>query len=384
MEHIKDRFNVIRPYFDEEVSGAVKRVVQHAWFKNIIHYLYENDCFETVISNFGKIGSVDAFQREFSDHAVKKVIEKTSDGLTFGGLENLVPDKGYLFVANHRDIVLDSAIMQMVLLANGHKTSQITFGSNLMSSQFVIDLGKLNKMFTFFRGGSRIEQYQNAMLHSAYIHHAVRDRIESVWIAQRDGRTKDGDDKTQVALLKMFSLGYKDVCEGLEPLNIVPLTVSYEYEPCAASKLRELYVRGTGQKYVKQPGEDFESVLSGITGYKGRIHLEFGKPLNGFVRELSASAYDQNERAVRIASEIDRQVYINYKLNGINYMAYDLMNDGCEYAGVRYSNDEMRQFLDYMAKTLSRIEGDRDVLKQLFLKMYAGPVINMLNARSLS
>lgn len=381
MDHIKERFDVIRPYFDEEVNQAVRRVVGHPWFRNMMHYLYEGISFDKVIAEFEKIDSVDAFQREFSDYAVRKVIEKTSDGITYSGLNNLDPDKGYLFVANHRDIVLDSAIMQLLLLANGHKTSQITFGSNLMSSQFVVDLGKLNKMFTFYRGGTRIEQYQNAMLHSAYIHHAVRDRNESVWIAQRDGRTKDGDDKTQVALLKMFSLGYKDICEGLEALNIVPLTVSYEYEPCAASKLREVYIKGQGHKYEKRPTEDFESVLTGITDYKGKIHIAFGKPLNEFVRELANGPLDQNERAIQVAQEIDRQVYLDYKLHGVNYIAHDLMHNGCEFAGLHYSNAEVQRFIDYSEKVIAVVEGDKQALRQLLYKMYATPVANCLNVK---
>lgn len=378
MEQIKERFDVIRPYVGDEVQEAVQRVVLHPLFKGMLQYLFGENRVHEAIEDFKTIDTIESFQTKFSSHAVRRVIEKTAESFSFGGLENLDPSRGYLFVSNHRDIVLDSAIMQWVLLDNGHRTSQITFGSNLMSSQFIVDLGKLNKMFTLYRGGSRIEQYRNALLHSAYIRHTVSGQNESVWIAQRDGRTKDGDDKTQVALIKMFALGDKDVCHSLEALNIVPVSISYEYEPCAITKVRECYTRATGNTYVKHPNEDFESVMNGITGKKGRVHMEFGKPLNEFLRELSESDLDQNERCLEVAAEIDRQIYLSYKLSAFNYIAFDRIEGNSNHSGTFYSMEDVELFDAHQRVVTDSLEGDADMLKGIFLKIYASPLANSL------
>ena len=172
-------------------------------------------------------------------------------------------------MANHRDIVLDAAILQYLLHKNGYKTSQITFSENLMMDQLLLDLGKLNKMFTFYRGGSKITQYRNAVINSAYINHVLKEQKESIWIAQRNGRTKNGDDRTQTGLIKMLAMGSEQVCDSLADLNIVPVTISYENEPCDILKVRELYL-SRREKYVKSPNEDLMSIL-------GRNHRRQGQ-----------------------------------------------------------------------------------------------------------
>lgn len=378
MESIKERFEIIRPYKDSEVKEAINRLTADPRFVEILRYLYEESNLEELIAYFNSIDTIEEFQIKFSGRAVQRIIDKTSSGFSYGGLEKLDPNVSYLFVANHRDIVLDSAIMQLVLVSNGHKTSEITFGSNLMTSQFVVDLGKINKMFTLYRGGTRTEQYNNALLHSAYIHHAICEKNESIWIAQRDGRTKDGNDKTQIGLLKMFSLKHKDVCARLKDLNIVPLTISYEYEPCDAFKVRELYIKGEGTEYVKHPNEDLESVIHGIRGYKGKVHMEFGEPLNHFIEELAEEELDANEKLAKIVAEIDRQVYLNYQLNTPNYIAYDLLMDTTKYKD-KYSLEEVTEFENYINKKVKKIEGDPVKLRNYFLKIYGNPVANYLS-----
>lgn len=380
MESIKEKFEIIRPYKDSEVKEAIGRLTEDPRFGEILTYLYDGSNLDELISLFKSIETIDEFQIKFSGRAVQRIIDKTSSGFSYGGLDKLDPNVSYLFVANHRDIVLDSAIMQLVLVSNGHKTSEITFGSNLMSSQFVVDLGKINKMFTLYRGGTRIEQYKNALLHSAYIHHSICNKNESIWIAQRDGRTKDGSDKTQVGLLKMFSLGHKDVCTRLKDLNIVPLTISYEYEPCDSSKAREIYIKGEGAEYVKHPNEDLESVIHGIRGYKGKVHMEFGEPLNNFIEELAKEESDANEKIAKIAEEIDRQIYLNYQLNAINYIAYDLMMNSSRYKD-KYNSKEVLEFENYISKKVEKIEGDPNKLREYFLKIYGNPVANYLSVK---
>jgi len=376
--NLLDKFDLMRPYNDAEVAPALKRIIENQLFKVVVGYLYDDKTYDEVIKELKDVNSVYGFQKIFSDYAVKKIIEKTSDGLSYSGLENLDSAKPYLFIANHRDIVLDSAIMQIILFGNNYNTSQITFGDNLMSSQFVVDLGKMNKMFTFYRGGCRNEQYENALLHSAYIHHTIKNNKESVWIAQRDGRTKDGNDATQVSLIKMLSMGCKNMAEALESLNIVPVAISYEYEPCDIQKTYELYHK-EHMKYVKAADEDFKSVMSGITSFKGKIHLHFGSPLNCFLRNIQKGDDTKNDIATQTAAEIDKQIYRNFKLHPFHYIAFDILNNIRQYAGIEYTEEKRRIFEKYMKKNIDTITGDKEKLTAIFCRIYANPVINAKN-----
>jgi len=377
MVHIdfSEQFEIIRPYQDHEVKTVIERVVKHPKFVPILHYLYEGKNVEELLKEFSKIETIYQFQYFFSDHTVKKIIEKSSGGLSFHGTENIDPEKAYLFIANHRDIVLDAAIMQIMLADHGHNTSQITFGDNLMSDKLFLDLGKLNKMFTFYRGGTRTEQYNNARLYSAYFAHVVQERKESIWIAQRNGRTKDGNDKTQSALLKMLTVDKEDSSKALAGLNIVPVTISYEKEPCGILKVRELYL-SKDRAYVKGPNEDLMSILEGITGDKGRIHYAFGKPLNAFIEKLAREGVSKNELVEKVAEEIDRQVYADYELWPGNYIALDLLDNSRNHSD-KYTEEELSNFVKEMDARIGELQGlDSSELRRIFLQMYANPVLN--------
>lgn len=372
---LSKQFEKIRPYRDHEVKPAIDRLVSHPRFEGVLKYLFEGESVRVLAEKFRSIETVDQFQLFFSSHTVKRIVDKTSRGLTDQGIENINAGEPYLFVANHRDIVLDAAIMQYLLHIHGHKTSQITFGENLMSEQLLLDLGKLNKMFTFYRGGSRIEQYQNAVINSAYINHVIKQEKESIWIAQRNGRTKNGDDRTQTGLIKMLAVGSKQICESLAGLNIVPVTISYETEPCDIQKVRELYIART-KEYVKSPGEDLMSILAGITGEKGRIHYSFGTPLNEFIQSLSSKALHDNEIIERITLEIDRQIFRDYRLWPCNYIAFDLLSGSSLYID-HYSDEEKSTFEETMNSKIKSLEGfSMEELRTMYLQMYANPVIN--------
>ena len=370
-----EQFETIRPYQDHEVKTVIKSVVQNPQIIPVLQYLYEGKNIEELLKEFSKIETIYQFQHFFSDYTVKKIIEKSSGGLSYQGIENINPEQAYLFIANHREIVLDSAIMQIVLSDNGHNTTQITFGENLMSIKLLLDLGKLNKMFTFYRGGTRTEQYNNARFYSAYFDHVICEQRESIWIAQRNGRTKDGNDKTQSALLKMLTVGKEEGSKALTCLNIVPVTLSYEKEPCAILKVREIYL-SRDKPYVKGPKEDLMSILDGITGDKGRIHLAFGKPLNPFIEKLAQEGLSKNDLIEKVAEEIDRQIYADFRLWPNNYIAFDLLNDSSKYLD-QYTEEEKRNFTEDMNRRIGELEQlDPSVLRDLFLQMYARPVLN--------
>ena len=372
---LMEQFEVMRPYRDHEVKPAVERLLDHPRFKPVASFLFSEYSYDNISEKLRAADSVETFQKAFSAHVVKRILDLTATGFSFSGVENISPGTPYLFVGNHRDIVLDAAIMQYLLNEAGHRTSQITFGINLMYGQFLLDLGKLNKMFTFYRGGSRAEQYNNALINSAYINHVIREEKESIWIAQRNGRTKNGDDKTQNGLLKMFSMNSKNMVDTLEALNIVPVTISYEIEPCDIQKVRELYMSRRA-KYVKEEEEDFRSILSGITGDKGRVHYCFGNPLNDYIRELGSKGLRGNEFIEKIAREIDRQVYRDYQLWPSNFIAYDLLGGADEMSG-NYNEKDKSAFMETMQGKLATLEGmDQEELRILYLEMYANPVIN--------
>ena len=375
-----EEYEKIRPYRDNEVPAAIERIIREDKIKNILSFLYKGKNEDGIVDTLKTIKTVEEFQNYFSHYAVKEVIRRTSDGLTTSGIEKLDNSKPYLFVANHRDIVMDSAILQTILVDNNHKTSQITFGSNLMSSEFIIDLGKLNKMFTLYRGGSKIQRYRNALLHSKYIRQVITQEKESIWIAQRDGRTKDGDDKTQIGLINMFTMGRKDIIPALKKLNIVPVSISYEYEPCDAQKIQELYSSRDGE-YNKQADEDLKSVLCGINNSKGHINLTFGTVLNQFLDKLETTDISIKEKIELILNEIDTQIYKNYSLWPGNYVAYDLFMKKDRFIETKYNQDQKDQFLAYISSKLSNLKGDIEELKNMFIKMYAMPVVNRLKIK---
>jgi hypothetical protein len=375
------QFEIIRPYRDHEVNAAVRRLVAHPGFEGVLKYLYGDQDPGELTKRFLAVETVDQFQLFFSRYTVKTIVDKTSAGLTDQGAEHLDQEKPYLFIANHRDIVLDAAIMQYLLHIHGHRTSQITFGENLMSGQLLLDLGKLNKMFTFYRGGSKVRQYRNALINSAYINHVIKEEGESIWIAQRNGRTKNGDDRTQSGLIKMLAVGGGEICESLCSLNMVPVTISYEIEPCDIQKVRELYI-SRRRKYEKAPGEDLNSILAGITGDKGRIHYSFGTPLNRFIEALAGEKLHDNDVIERIAAEIDRQIHADYRVWPGNYVAADLLEGSDAFRG-HYSTEEQENFERTMNAKISSLEGfDREETRNLYLQLYANPVFNKRTSAS--
>lgn len=367
------KYEEMRPYNDNEVPGVIERIIKEDRFLDVLSFLYNSK--EEGVRTIEKVKTTSEFQSAFSHIAVRKIVELTSENLTFSGLEELDNSKPYLFIANHRDIVLDSAIMQLMLIENGHKTSQITFGSNLMSDKFIVDLGKLNKMFTIYRGGSKIQMYRNALLHSGYIRHVLTEKRESAWIAQRNGRTKDGDDKTQVGMVKMLTIGRKDLYPALMELNIVPVTISYEYEPCDAQKVQEVYI-SRSKPYKKKQDEDMDSILRGIKGYKGKIHITFGTPLNNIFNESSFADMPYEEIINEIVHEIDCQIYKGFALCPGNYIAYDIYMQSGKYFKNKYDQEQKEAFVDYVNKKISTLQGDKEELTKLFLGIYAIPVIN--------
>ena len=372
-------FEDIRPYYDHEINPALHRLVTVPEFGKILDFLFPERDKNEIIGELKQITSALDFQKKFMHPLVYSIVRKTSRGLTSSGFEHLTPSTPYLFVANHRDIVLDSAILQVLLVDHSHETSEITFGSNLMTNRFIIDFGKINRMFTVYRGGNKIEMFRNAQILSAYIRHTLTRKRTSAWIAQRNGRTKDGNDRTESGLLKMFNIsGTGEFEESFRELNVVPLAISYEFEPCCALKVREISVLSGGQAYQKAPNEDLMSILSGITRQKGRIHLAVCPPVNSFLHE-SRGIQVYNDRITWLASGIDREIHHHYRLWPTNYIACDLLEAGTKYAKY-YTSVQKEEFIGYMHQELAGQGMDQPEYQELLLKLYARPVLNSKNS----
>lgn len=371
-------FDDTRPYNNDEIPFALRRVSDHFYFPIIIHYLFPDEDINALKNDFIQIKSAFEFQKKIMFKAINTIINNTAEKLTTEGLEHLTNEKNYMFIANHRDILLDSAILQILLINNQMDTSEITFGSNLMKDDFIIDVGKINKMFKIVRGGNLRDAYTNSMKVSQYMRYAITEKKQSTWIAQRSGRTKDGNDMTEVAVLKMFSMSSKKpFIENLAELNITPLVISYEYEPCDFFKTREIYIKRR-QEYKKAQDEDLQSILHGIKQWKGNIHFAFTETITP--EELNHCSLHHDK--FKLLSEIiDKRIYSHYKLWKTNYIAFDYINNSQNYSTF-YSTKEKDDFLIYMNEGLKGLDGDKAELTDIFLRIYANPVSNYLKTIS--
>jgi len=370
-------FDEIRPYVDGEVEEVVERLLQTPAFYTMMEYVHPDWVEEKVREVMHEVKTIDGFQSKIAHPLMRILLDKTIDSLSISGLENIKKGESYLFISNHRDIILDSAILNVLLYEKGYGTFQTAIGSNLLSSDLVSDLTKLNKNFVVKRNTGAREFYENSMILSSYIQHVIGDLKESIWIAQREGRTKDGLDKTQPGLLKMLSINCdKPIRECFRELRITPVAISYEYDPCDVLKIPELKAISRDEKYEKAAGEDLNSILTGLTGKKGRVHIKIGKTLD---KELDALA-DQNnvnEKLKMLGEIIDRQIYLNYKIWPTNQMAFDKLENQIASADA-YDGRDPEEFFKFCRERLSDAHLDSPEDYNWLLNMYANPVRNYL------
>ena len=368
------KFEDIRPFGESEIPAAMQRIAHSKEFPLLASFVFPDRPTEEVAREVMSYKTVREFQLGVMYHANKQILRRSTTGITYSGIERLTPEKRYLFVSNHRDIMLDASLMQNILTDNGFDTCEITFGENLMRGELVIDVGKSNKMFKVARPGTNAREfYRNSLLLSEYIRQTLTEKHQSVWIAQRNGRTKDGIDRTDQGIIKMFGMSQtKDRIASLAELNIVPVAISYEWESCDILKAIELYERRRGP-YTKQPGEDLNSILTGILQQKGRVHLAFCEPVTAtHLQELPNSS--ANEFHKQVASLLDKCICSAYRLTPNNYIAHDLRS-GKDAFTEMYSKEEKEAFVLHMAK-LTRFEEKYDMkeLMDIFLGIYANPV----------
>ncbi len=376
MDYRCDKFDDIRPYYEDEIPDAMARIAGSGSFPLLASFVYPDEQVDDVRHRIASYTSVSAFQREAMYMFNQRVIENSISSFSCHGLSNLDKSKAYLYVSNHRDIVLDSSLLQYFLVKNGFDTTEITFGSNLMMNQLVVDIGKSNKMFTVERPNGDLKAfYRNSIHLSEYIHHTIAEKRQSAWIAQRNGRTKDGNDATDQGIIKMFCMGCRqDKIDALKQLHIVPVAISYEWEPCDVLKTLELY-ESQFIKYTKKPGEDLSSILTGILHRKGSVHIELCKPLaDEELEELRPLTCNDYYKAV--ANLIDRRIHAAYRLSPNNYIAHDLRNHTAQHAQSNYTPRQRDEFLTHL-QDLERYDTcDIARLKDIYLGIYANPIDN--------
>lgn len=367
-------FDDIRPYREEEIPAAMRRLADSHQLRSLLGLAFPGADQEALCDRIRHITSSDQFQADIMVDVVESLVRQTATGLEWSGVENIPNHKACLYVSNHRDIVLDAMFLQYILIKTGHATSQIAFGDNLMFDTFAVDFWKSNKMFQTGRGGSARDLFNQFGHVSEYIRHAILQQHDSIWIAQRNGRTKDGNDITDPALIKMFAMSsHDDRVATLAELNMVPMAVSYEWESCDKLKALEVYARRkNGGHYTKQPGEDLNSIMTGLKQQKGLIHIHFCEPvtfddLNQF-KDCQPSAFYRD-----IAALIDQRIKSSYELSANNYIASDLRSGETRYAQY-YTTQQKEQFLQYLAWTDECKEADRGAIRAIFLEIYANPV----------
>lgn len=368
-------FDLIRPYNDQEVIEAIPRIIKDPKFHLMMDFLFKSEEKKDIVANILESKNSNDFQMSLTIKAVKRILKMTTDGISDSGFENLDHNKGYTFLANHRDIVLDSSILGLINHQYGNTTPQTTWGNNLMVSPLIVDLGKSNQMITVYREGSPKELLHNSIRLSAFIRHSIIQNSQSIWIAHRKGRAKDGCDCTDVSILKMLSLyGKENIKDKLTSLNITPAAISYEWEPCDSMKTRELFL-SKDANYKKADDEDFNSIIGGLTGQKGKVNITMGNPINNDIKDIDLSHFTNNEFLEVVSKLIDKQIFLNYHLWPSNYLAFDLINNSNTYSK-HYTNDTKIILEKRLEETYNCIGKKNDEIKDIFLRIYANPVIN--------
>ncbi len=380
-------FDAIRPYNDDEIPGVVNELLNdrlmNAQLKTLLPWLPKWIRNAVIRLAFIGIHSTLDFQLRFMKPIVGYILRKCSNGATFEHSKITAGEERYTFMSNHRDIVLDSAILDYLL--HKHKfptTCEIAIGDNLLIYPWIEKVVKLNKAFTVRRGLGSKDLLKSSMLMSQYIHYAVNQKHENIWIAQREGRAKDSSDTTQESVLKMLAMGVEseNPVEQLRDLNIVPLTISYEYDPCDYLKAAEFQLKRDNPAYKKSKADDENNMREGIWGFKGGIHYEASACINTWLDELKD--LPKNEFFTEVAHRIDQQIHAGYKLFPGNYVAADLLNGSSEFASF-YTETQKEQFQNYLQQRLDKIEienKDEAFLRERMLTMYANPVFNKQKA----
>lgn len=376
--NIPAKFDPIRSYEPEELPAVYDRLIADPQFRAVMEYVFSGVPYDALAAKIRSCRTNLDFQKQLCYGFLASLLVKVSDGCTMDSSRVDVGNR-YTFMSNHRDIVLDSAFLDKMLVDAGFGTTcEIAIGDNLLAAPWIEDLVRVNKSFIVRRSAAIKEMLANSRLLSEYMHYVIAEKHDNVWIAQREGRAKDSDDRTQQSLLKMMAMGGEgSVAERLAQLHIVPLSISYEYDPCDYLKAREFQLKRDVEGWKKTKADDVMSMQTGIMGRKGRIHYNCAPCIDGWLGTLPEDM-PKGELFAAVARHIDREIHLGYRLYPNNYAAADLLRGNRDFAD-RYTSAERTAFEEYIAGRIALIdlpEKDENYLRERLLTMYANPAIN--------
>ena len=377
---IPEQFDPIRPFEPDELPDVFDRLLQNEQFSSVLAYLYPDVPKEALAAKMHACKDNLDFQKTFCYGFLVQLLARLSKGCDID-IASLDTDSRYTFISNHRDIVLDSALLDKLLIDAGFNTTcEIAIGDNLLKLPWVKDLVRVNKSFIVERALSMREMLMASKRLSEYMHFVIAEKNDNVWIAQREGRAKDSNDRTQEAILKMMVMGGEgSIIDRLKQLHLVPLAISYEYDPYDYLKAAELQARRDNPSWQKGPMDDVTSMQTGIMGYKGYIHYQCADCIDSYLDTIPADT-PKTELFRLIADHIDRQIFAGYRLYPNNYVALDLLHGDSAHAD-HYTAEDKAQFEAYLKGQLDKIEmegKDDAYLREQMLKMYANPAINQM------
>lgn len=370
------KFDSIRPFYDSEVNEEICSVIQHPMMKALMNFTFPETPESDWMNQLSKTHSIRDFQVNFIYQSVQKVLERSSEGLTTSGYDKLDKHTPYMFISNHRDIILDTSLLNVSLYDHGLVMTASAIGDNLVKKDFLLKLSKLNRNFLVQRGLPPRELLQSSKLMSEYIGQLLLRENRSVWIAQREGRTKDGNDATHQGVLKMLAMGSDEdrVMQYFKKIKIVPVSISYEYDPTDALKMPQLMAEANNEKYIKEKNEDFITLLSGIMGQKKRIHIHVGNVLDKELDWIESEFDNTNKQIQALAQTIDDSILSTYKLWPTNFIAFDLLYKTSRFS-YHYTENEKSLF---ERRLEMKIDVNNQTMVESFLAMYANPVVNKM------
>ncbi len=376
-------FSDIAPYDDSVFHEKMVELVKDPGFLHAVGYTMPKDDVPALIEDLLKIDNSYDFQHQIMYPFLEMLAKTTTSGISLGGIKYYNPSLSYTYITNHRDIVLDASFLNLTFLRRGWPTSEVAIGNNLLVFDWINDLVRLNKSFIVKRNTGLREGLLAAKKLSAYIHYSILDKHESVWIAQREGRAKDSSDRTQESLVKMLALGGEgSFMERLKEINLMPVSISYEFDPNDYLKAREFLMKRRNPEFKKSQRDDLFSMETGLLQNKGRVHFQLTPRINTKIDQIG-DFRDNNTAAKYVGALIDQAIHRSYEIFPINYVAFDMLHS-CERFKNKYTEEQRRDTLDYFNRQLEKVdvpdvtEEERGFLMEMMLTMYANPLKNKL------
>lgn len=375
-------FDEIRPYHDEELPQIFEELIADQAFQAVATTVMPGVPFEMIAQKMRACKSKLDFQKTFCYGLLWKIAKDASNGLTLDHTALKDKKAAYTYISNHRDIILDSGFLSILLVDQGMDTVEIAIGDNLLVYPWIKKLVRVNKSFIVQRGLPMRQMLESSARMARYMHYTIKEKKQSIWIAQREGRAKDSNDLTQDSVLKMLAMGGEgEIIDRLMEMNIAPLAISYEYDPCDFLKAWEFQLKRDLPDYKKTTADDLKSMQIGLFGFKGHVHFQTGACINDALQQMDRSL-SKPELFSHISAVIDKRIHANYRIYPNNYAAYDLL-EGCDTFSQHYTTEDKQHFLAYLEQQLARIEipnKDLTFLREKMLQMYANPLKNYLAA----